>query len=184
MPHLARWTRTTIAVIYLARIRTIAQAHAAHVLEFTAVCVEFRFRAMCHLSVSMSAHSRPYRTVSMLIQRRWTTAVKTASLVAQCHVFDEAESLLRSLVRQRSQQARFVGVARASTTERWTPGFASGNTSSTLPMTMCPEVQDESWLESAEEWSRAERARDLGSSDRENSGASCSNDINCAKRQR
>eukprot|EP00904_Undaria_pinnatifida_P000165 jgi/Undpi1/10149/HiC_scaffold_28.g12603.m1 len=179
-----RWTRTTIAVIYLARIRTIAQAHAAHVLEFTAVCVEFRFRAMCHLSVSMSAHSRPYRTASMLIQRRWTTAVKTASLVAQCHVFDEAESLLRSLVRQRSQQARFVGVARASTAERWIPGFASGNTSSTLPMTMCPEVQDESWLESAEEWSRVERARDLGSSDRENSGASCSNDINCAKRQR
>lgn len=146
----------------LARIRLIAQARGAHVLHLATLCVEFRFREMCKFSVSMSVYSRAYRTAAALVQRRWTKVVKNASLAARCHVFREAELVLRSLIRRRSQQTERGGMVRESNAGRCPSVSESVNKEPSSTKVTCLEAQDESWLVAAKALSKAERLRTWG----------------------
>ena len=182
-PSFARWIRSAIVVRSLARTRAMARAQGAPVLQFATVCAEFRFRAVCKLSVNMSAYSRAYRTAATLLQRRWTKVVKRASLAARCHVFREAEQVLRSLIRRRSQETGLDGVARTSNASRFPSKLESSTMDATTLNAACLETQDESWLAAAETLSKAERLRTWkGNGDIEN--PSCSGDANRAARQR
>ena len=161
-PSFCRWMRSTIVVRSLARIRLIAQARGAHALQLATLCVEFRFRQMCKFSVSMSVYSRAYRAAAALVLRRWTKVVKNASLAARCHVFREAELVLRSLIRRRSQQIERGGMVRSSNADRCPSVPEIANTEPTSTKMKCLEAQDESWLVAAEEVSKAERLRTWG----------------------
>lgn len=168
----------------LARTRLIARARGAHALQFATVCVEFRFRSMCKLSARASVYSRACRTAATLVQQRWTKVVKNASLAARCHVFREAELVLRSLSRRRSHQIEIGGVVRASSADRPSVCKSADTESASTKMT-CFKAQEELWLIAAEEFSKTERARVWGRSGGETIGdSSSSNDTDTAARQR
>ena len=158
----------------LVRTRTIAGAHGAHVLQLATVCVEFRFRALCKLSLSMSAYSRAYCTAATLLQRKWTKVVKHASLAARCHVFREAHLVLGSLIRRHSQQTGLDGVIRVSNLDRCPSKLESAKTPSTRPKITCLEAEEESWLVAAETMSKEERQQPRGKRGGENVGAASS----------
>lgn len=169
----------------LARTRLIARARGAHVLQSATVCVEFRFRSMCKLSARASVYSRACCTAATLVQQRWTKDVKKASLAARCHVFREAELVLRSLSRRRSHQTELGGVVRASRAHRPSVSGSADTESASTKMT-CLKAHEELWLIAAEEFSKTERSLAWGRrSGRETIGnSSSSNNTDTAARQR
>ena len=183
-PPLSRWSRFTTVVRSLARARVVAQAQGAHVVQVATVRAELRFRrAVCKLSASMSARCRVYRTAVTLLQRGWLKTVKDVSLAARRHVFGEAEMLLGSMIRRRSQQVGPDRMIRWPIGNRRDPEIDSVNMGSNSPNATCLEVVDGPWLVAAKALLEEERSPTWGRIEQETTQDSSSSDSNCVARQ-
>ena len=168
----------------LARTSAVAKAQGAHVVQVAAVCAELRFRrAVCKFSASMSARCHVYRTAVTLLQRGWLKTVKDVSLAARGHVFGEAEMLLGSMIRRRSQQIGPDRVIRWPIGSRRDPEIDSANMGSSSPNATCLEVVDGPCLVAAKALLEEERSPSWGRIEQETTQDSSSSDSNCVARQ-
>ena len=168
----------------LARTREVAQAQGAHVVQVAAMCAELRFRrAVCKFSASMSARCHVYRTAVTLLQRGWLKTVKDVCLAARGHVFGEAEMLLGSMIRRRSQQIGPDRVIRWPIGSRRDPEIDSANMGSSSPNATCLEVVDGPCLVAAKALLEEERSPSWGRIEQETTQDSSSSDSNCVARQ-
>ena len=168
----------------LARTSAVAKAQGTHVVQVAAVCAELRFRrAVCKFSASMSARCHVYRTAVTLLQRGWLKTVKDVCLAARGHVFGEAEMLLGSMIRRRSQQIGPDRVIRWPIGSRRDPEIDSANMGSSSPNATCLEVVDGPCLVAAKALLEEERSPSWGRIEQETTQASSSSDSNCVARQ-
>ena len=168
----------------LARTSAVAKAQGAHVVQVAAMCAELRFRrAVCKFSASMSARCHVYRTAVTLLQRGWLKTVKDVSLAARGHVFGEAEMLLGSMIRRRSQKIGPDRVIRWPIGSRRDPEIGSANMGSNSPNATCLEVVDGPCLVAAKALLEEERSPSWGRIEQETTQDSSSSDSNCVARQ-
>ena len=168
----------------LARTSAVAKAQGAHVVQVAAVCAELRFRrAVCKFSASMSARCHVYRTAVTLLQRGWLKTVKDVSLAARGHVFGEAEMLLGSMIRRRSQKIGPDRVIRWPIGSRRDPEIDSANMGSSSPNATCLEVVDGPCLVAAKALLEEERSPSWGRIEQETTQDSSSSDSNCVAGQ-
>ena len=168
----------------LARTSAVAKAQGAHVVQVAAVCAELRFRrAVCKFSASMSARCHVYRTAVTLLQRGWLKTVKDVCLAARGHVFGEAEMLLGSMIRRRSQQIGPDRVIRWPIGSRRDPEIDSANMGSSSPNATCLEVVDGPCLVAAKALLEEERSPSWGRIEQETTQDSSSSDSNCVAGQ-